>query len=324
MATLAKTAIPAHIPLLYGAMILEEAQAQSFWNKFEGEEGSGMPIIVKSDFTKQPGDTMRIHTVKNLTGAGVTNDTTLEGAEEALDFDYQDVTIAQLRHATRHNKTAAEQSIYALGNLSKTALAKWLSKKLDTDTFTTLTTSPDNIVYGGDATSINTIDSTDKLTLTTISKAKAKAEDLLIPPAFSAGGQDFYGMVIHPYQAYDLKGTDAWQQAQREAMPRAEDNPLFTGALGHWDGVVLYSHSRVPTATNANSPTTNYGKAVLFGAGAAVRAYGRYPEWIVETFDYQNQVGTAIALVLGLAKVTLSNVDTGLVIAYTACNDPNA
>jgi len=114
------------------------------------------------------------------------------------------------------------------------------------------------------------------------------------------------------------------QQAQREAMQRGADNPLFSGAIGHWDGVVLYSNSRVPTANNANSPVEAYGKHVLFGAGAAVRAYGRHPEFVVETFDYGNQIGTAISVVTGISKVTLDNVDQGLVIAYTACADPNA
>lgn len=324
MATLAKTDIPAHIPLLYGRMILEEAIAGAFWSKFEGLEGSNMPIVLKEDLTKEPGDTIRIHTVKQLAGAGVTNDTTLEGSEEALGFDYQDVTVAQIRHATRHNKTAAEQGIFNLANLSKGALSNWLMKYLDTQAFTTFTTSPDNVIYGGDATSINTIDASDDLDTTAISLARVKAEELLMEPAFTVDGQPFYGMVIHPYCAYSLKQDSVWQNAQRDAMPRGTDNPLFTGALGHWDGVVLYSHSRVPRAQNANSPVIYYGKNVLFGAGAVVHGYGRHPEFIVESFDYGNQIGTGLALVQGYAKVTLDDVDTGIINVLTAAVDPNA
>jgi N4-gp56 family major capsid protein len=325
MATLDKTEIAAHIPVLYGRMILQEAQALSFWEKFIGPEGSNMPIISKEDLTKEAGDTIRIHTVKNLTGAGVSGDSALETNEEQLAFDYQDVSITQYRHATRHNKTAAEQGIFNLAEVSRGALARWLATNLlDTQTFTALTTSPDNIVYAGDATTVNTIDSADDLDTAAISLARVKAEDLLIPPAFVIDGQAFYGMVVHPYQAYSLKQDTVWQNAQRDAMPRGMDNPLFTGALGHWDGVVLYPHSRVPRAENANSPAIYTGDAVLFGAGAAVRAYGRYPEWIVETFDYGNQIGTAIALVTGIVKVTLDNIDQGLVIVRSAAVDPNA
>jgi N4-gp56 family major capsid protein len=306
-------------------MILQQALAMSFWEKFVGPEGSSMPIIMKEDLTKEKGDVIRIHTVKNLTGAGVSGDSALENNEEQLAFDYQDVTITQYRHATRHNKTAAEQGIFNLAEVSRGALARWLATNLlDSQTFTALTTSPDNVVYAGDATSVNTIDASDDLDTATISLAKVKAEDLLIPPAFVIDGQSYYGMVVHPYQAYSLKQDSVWIQAQREAMPRGSDNPLFSGALGHWDGVVLYSHSRTPRDENANSPAIYAGDSVLFGAGAAVRAYGRYPEWIVETFDYGNQIGTAIALVTGISKVTLDDIDQGLVIVRSAAVDPNA
>jgi N4-gp56 family major capsid protein len=217
-----------------------------------------------------------------------------------------------------------EQSIYDLGNLSKIALSDWLAGKLDDNMFTTLTTSPDNVIYGGNATGINDIDATDKLTTTVISKAKVKAQTLLMKPAFTIAGQPYFGMVIDEFQAYDLKGDSVWTQAQREAMPRGIDNPLFSGALGHWDGVVIYQNGRVPRALNANSPTVYCSKAVLFGSGAAVFGLGRAPRWVPEQFDYENEWGTSISIVYGHAKVTLDNIDTGLVNVITAASDPNA
>ena len=63
MTALASSDIPAHVPLLYGVMILKQALLDTFWNKFTGPEGSGMPIIEKTDLTSQPGNTIRIHTV---------------------------------------------------------------------------------------------------------------------------------------------------------------------------------------------------------------------------------------------------------------------
>ncbi|MCK9570843.1 N4-gp56 family major capsid protein [Candidatus Pacearchaeota archaeon] len=324
MAPLASSDIPAHVPLLYGVMILKQALQDTFWNLFTGPEGSGMPIIQKTDLTSSPGDRIRIHTVKKLTGAGVTGNTTLRGTEENLGFDYQDVIVDQLRHATSHYRMTNKQSIYDLANLSKVALADWLAGKLDDDMFTTLTTSPDHIIYGGNATGINDIDATDKLTTTVISKARVKAKQLLIKPAFTINGQSYYGMVVDEFQAYDLKGDTVWQQANREAMPRGDENRLFTGALGHWDGVVLFENARVPRAANTNSPAVNVAKAVLFGSGAAVNALGEPPLWVPEEFDYGNEWGTSIAIVYGEEKCTLDNVDTGLINVLTAATDPNA
>jgi N4-gp56 family major capsid protein len=305
-------------------MILKQTLIDSFWNKFIGAEGSGMPIIQKEDLAKEPGDTLRIHTVKKLVGAGVTGNTTLRGTEENLGFDHQDVSVDQLRHATSHYILTEEQSIYDLGNLSKIALSDWLAGKLDTTVFTTLTTTPDNILYGGTATGINDIDAADKLTTTVISKAKVYAKKLLMKPAFTINGQPYYGMVIDEFQAYDLKGDTVWTQAQREAMPAGMDNPLFTGALGHWDGVVLYESGRVPRALNSNSPAVYVAKAVLFGSGAAVHGLGRAPKWVVESFDYDNEWGTAISIVDGWEKVTLDDIDTGIINVYTVAADPNA
>jgi len=324
MAALASSDIPGHVPILYGAMILRQALLDTFWDKFTGPEGSGKPIIQKSDLTSQPGNTIRIHTVKKLVAAGVTGNTTLRGTEENLGFDYQDVSVDQLRHATSNYIMTDEQSIYDLGNLSKVALAEWLSGKLDDHLFTVLTTAPDNVIYGGNATGINDIDSTDKLTTTVISKARVKAKQLLIKPAFVINGQSYYGMVIDEFQAYDLKGDTVWTQANREAMPPGMDNPLFTGALGHWDGVVLYESARVPSDENTNSPVSNVASAILFGSGAAVNGLGRAPRWIPEKFDYENEWGTSISVVYGYEKVTLDDVDTGIICVRTASTDPNA
>ncbi len=325
MATTSKTDVSRAIPTVYGRRILNEARKTAFLTRFEGLEGSGMPIIVKEELTKEPGDTIRITTVKNLTGAGVSGDTALEGAEEALVIDDVEVSITQYRHAVRYNKTARQQSILAMAEKSVDALSYWTAQKLDSLGFTELVNSPDNVIYGGDATSLNTIDSTDKLTTTVISKAKAKAEELLMRPVKVAGELPFYVMVIHPYQAYDLKVSDTtWQQAQREALPRSPDHPLFTGALGMWDGVILYAHPNVSRAANANSPAVNCGKAVLLSAECMAHAYGQHPDLVLKTFDYDNQFGTAISFVTGHAKAELDGSDTGVIVVETSASDPNA
>lgn len=325
MSTTDKTAVARAIPTVYGRKILTEARKTAFLTKFEGAEGSGMPIVVKEELTKEPGDTIRITTVKNLTGAGVSGDTTLEGSEEALVIDDVEVAITQYRHAVRYNKTARQQSILALADLSVDGLSYWTSQKLDSLGFTELLNSPDHIIYGGDATSLNTLDATDVFSTSVISKAKAKAVEKLMRPVNLQNGLEYYIMVIHPFQAYDLKVTDTtWKEAQREAMPPGLDNPIFSGALGHWDGVILYAHPNVSRAANANSPVVQCAKGVLMGAECMAHAYGQHPEMVLKDFDYGNQFGTAISFVTGYAKADLDSTDTGVVGVYTAAVDPNA
>jgi len=39
-----------------------------------------------------------------------------------------------------------------------------------------------------------------------------------------------------------LRADTVWNEANRVAMLRGEDNPLFTGALGMYNGVLIYTH----------------------------------------------------------------------------------
>lgn len=324
MATLTKAELAALIPRLYGTKIFEEAQAMAFWTQFEGPEGSGMPIVVRTELTGQPGDTIRIAYTKQLTGVGRVGEEELEGYEEKLQTDYCDVDIALLRHATRHQKTADEQTIIDLAGREKTALAKWLARKLDEATFTEATTDLTNILFAGDATSADTLAGTDVMSTGVISRARVMAEDMLMPPMTVINGIPYYGLAIHAYQAYALKQDAVWINAQTVAMPPGQENPMFTGALGHWDGVVLFSHPRVPVADNADSPALPVGSAVLFGSEFMTHAYGRSPEYIVETFDYKESLGTGIAVVQGMNKLTFGGIDRSIMAIQTACVNPNA
>jgi len=115
-----------------------------------------------------------------------------------------------------------------------------------------------------------------------------------------------------------------WQNAQRDAMPPGADNPLFSGALGHWDGVILYSHPWVPIEDGTGSPALQVGDAVLFGSEALARVYGRMPEYFNESFDYGESLGTGISVVRGIKKINFDAVDRSVLVVKTACADPNA
>lgn len=322
--TVAPSDIQPHIPILYGRMMLDQAFLTTFWNRFEGPEGSSNPVVAKEDLVKEHGDRIRIHTSKDLVGEGVEGNSTLLGNEEDLEFDHQDVLIDQWRHGTAQYRNTREQTILNLASLSKTKLARWAAKKLDIKAFTAFTASPTYEIQAGDATSFDDMDASDTFDTSLISRAKVMADDLLIEPAFVIDGDPFYGLVIHPYQAFSLKQDDVWIAANREAMPPGKKNPLFTGALGFWDGCVLFSHGRVPKEANANSPAVNSAKGILFGATSMCHAYGRHPTWDLEFIDYNNKIGTAISVVDGWEKVTLDGNDTGVILVESACVNPNA
>jgi N4-gp56 family major capsid protein len=176
---------------------------------------------------------------------------------------------------------------------------------------------------------------TDILTTGIISKAKMVAR--LATPAvrpLRINGQDFYVMFIHPKQAWDLKNASSsvWAQAQREAQVRGEKNPVFTGSLGVWDGVILFEHEYVPQLTGNGSSivfstgNTTYApntvpvyRSVLCGRQAVGAAFTSESfKMQEETFDYGNKKGVATGIIGGVQKMMFNSKNYGVVTVDTS------
>lgn len=293
--------------------LFSQAENLTFFQGMEGEPGSSMPIIRRDEFGKQAGDTIRFDIVLALTGAGLTGDSSgslLEGNEEALKFRQTTITVDSLQHAVRWTKLVDKTITHDMRKTAKNQLAKWLAGKLDNQIFTELsgggTTMPTlNKWFSGSATSRNTIadgDATGRLTLDTLTEAKAYAQvELKIEPIkMDDDGNEYFVLVAHPYAIMELKrDDDKWAQAQREAQVRGDSNPLFTGAAGIWDGVIIKSSNRVPRSNNTNSPVVAVADNLFLGAQALSRGYGSYPDWTEELFSYGQEAGIATWTLVG-------------------------
>jgi N4-gp56 family major capsid protein len=81
---------------------------------------------------------------------------------------------------------------------------------------------------------------------------RAKTVTPTIRP-LKVNGEDKYVMFLHPYQVYDMRtstSTGQWLDIQKAAMQGGEvsKNPIYTGALGEYNGVILHQAERVPKA----------------------------------------------------------------------------
>ncbi|MCI6283443.1 N4-gp56 family major capsid protein [Selenomonas sp.] len=278
---------------------------KAFFDKFTGTD-AGSIIQVKEELKKDKGDSINIPLLMPLTGAGITGDNMLEGNEEALIYRDFSVSIDQLRNAVRlQGKMDEQKTQINMRQDAKTALSDWLATKVDKMIFTALTTDPtaNRVVYGGSAASEAAIAAGDKFTVDLIGKAKRMAmedENTMVKPV-RIDGVDTYVMVIDQWQARDLMADTKWIEAQEHANIRGEKNPIFTGALGMYNGVVVHQCNRIPrTETGASS--CKVGHALFLGAQAAVMAVGAEPEWNEDTFDYKNQVGFEFGRIFGIAK----------------------
>lgn len=295
----------------------------SFFSKFMGASPKDI-VHVKTELSKGDGDTITIPLLLPLNGTGVMDDNIMEGNEEPLSYRSFQVGIRQVRNAVRLNGRFEEQKTQVnMRKDARSALSEWLSMWIDTSIFSVLTgirppwdnggtsvfpfplyaPSTDRVVFGGSATAESGITTSDKFSADLIGKAKRLAtmnEDTAIRP-INVDGRSTYVMVIDPYQARDLRDDPKWLEAQKHANVRGEKNPIFSGAMGIYDGIVIHEHNRVPrTATGSSGEFV--GHALFLGAQAVTFAEGKAPTWEEKTFDYGNKYGVSIGRMMGLQK----------------------
>src|SRR3954470_8191744 len=139
MASTTYSTVSNQIPAVWSTRLLAQAENKTFWKKFEGPEGSSMPIIRRDDLTKEAGDTIKMDMVLALTGAGVTGDTNaLTGNEEALKFRQLSVSMTDLAHAVRWTEKVQALINYDTRTTALNQLQKWLAGKLDDRIWTEL------------------------------------------------------------------------------------------------------------------------------------------------------------------------------------------
>lgn len=322
-------------PDIWAEDLYAQAENLTFWNRFIGEPGSSLPIVRRDELEKAAGDTIKLDIALALAGSGVTGDTAnLEGNEEKLKLRQMSVTMRDFAHAVRSSEKATILNAHNLRSTALNQLRKWLAGYIDDDLFAELTgntkrdgtsgtTVPTNNKFAcGSATSRTSVANSDgggRLSLADLTELKAYAQsDLKIEPIQMEDGEEYFGFVAHPYAIMQLKRYDTnWSQAQRDAGVRGMDNPLFTGAAGVWDGVILFSSNRVPRSTNG---TILVSDNVFFGAQALSYGWAQTPDWREEEFDYGRSLGVATVGIKGeaLNAFDLTSAGGAAASAYTA------
>lgn len=127
-----------------------------------------------------------------------------------------------------------------------------------------------NIIYGGSATTTNTITSADKMQVTDIRQAVTELRTNKALPRIG----ELYAAYLHPRQTADLRaetGTGGFQ----ELTKYVDRTPFVAGAVGVIEGAFVVETPRVPFAANTNSPAVNVYKAVVAGREALAEAQGQ-------------------------------------------------
>jgi len=307
--------------------------------------GSGPDAIIMrlTELERQAGDTIKYDLLLQMGNDGVTGDNRLKGNEEALTYKQDTVAIDQLRNGHAFRRMSQQRTLHDLRKDAMTNLSDWFADRMDNimfahlcgntgETFANTPVAPastDEYICSGDVSESGTIatdeaslGSNDQFTLADLDFAKEKART---KEAVSGGGgvwirptringEEYYVAVLHPYSVTDMRLDVAnsayvtWPDIQMYANRRGLDNPIFTGALGVYNGVILFDSTRI------YSPTSNVRRNLFLGSQTAVFAMGNayksraqkqvgkdnLMSWFEEIDDYGNEEGIAVGSVFGM------------------------
>ena len=312
-------------------------------------------IHVKEDARKGSGDKVTCGLRARLTGDGITESEIAEGNGESLSIYSDAVVLNELGHvaAARSENTIDQQRVpFSLRNECKDALGEWWADRFSvsffnhvcgytpqTDTkytglnavsgIATGTGLERQIVAGANANDEN-LGSSDTFTLELVDQAveAAKVGNQKVRP-MKIGGMEKYVMYLHPYQVTALRtatGTTQWNAIMQSALSGGQisKNPIYTGALGEYNGVILRSSQDVTQGVNSSSGAaiTTVRRAVLLGAQAAVCAFGKKggmdrARWNEELLDHKRKLEVSAWQIWGLKKSVWNSVDFGTVVVST-------
>lgn len=312
-------------------------------------------IHVKNETKKGAGDKITFGLRARLTGDGKTEGEVAEGQGESLSIYNDALYINELGHVVgvKSEHSIDQQRVpFNLREQAKAGLGEWWSDRTAASFFNQVcgntaqtntkytglqaTTAPTSgrIIRAGTAATDQALTSSDIFTLDLIDQAveMAKVGNTMIRP-IRIGGQPKYVCYLHPYQVTSLRTNSAsgqWLDIQKAALSggAATKSPIYTGALGEHNGVILRSSQDIPQGCNSATPTTtvaNTRRAVLLGAQAAVCAYGRANgqgedqryRWNEELLDHKRKLEVSAWSIFGMKKATFNSADFGALVITT-------
>ncbi len=353
----------------WSAVLFTDMAKESYWSsRFESKGADApVPIQVLTELENDAGDTINYDLFVQLKQKPTYGDDVLRGKEEKLTNFSDKVSIDQVRCGVNAGgRMTRKRTLHNLRTIGRQKMSEWWARWSDevkfiyaagarganadfiedTD-YTGFATNPlfppdaDHLLFGGDATAFNNLSSDDGISLALIDRAVTKAETMgggtdgkiRIRP-IRMNGENRYVLTMHTFQEHDLRTGSSgltWAEIQKAAAAaQGQANPLFTGALGMYRGVILHSHRNVIRFDSAGADGKQpAARAMFLGAQALVAAYGspgsglRF-DWNEETEDRGNQIVITSSTVLGIKKAVYNSRQFSALALDTYAKDPNA
>jgi len=326
----------------------------------------GSIIQEKTELKKGNGDQVTFGLRMQLKGDGFSSSDVAEGNGEQLGTNSDKVTIDELGHVVgvKSENTIDQQRVpFDLREQARMGLADWFQTRKTASFFTHVCGfTPANQLRGAKKFTANnpvtaasagrifrpnnrandaalvpadifTLDLIDRAV--ELAKTGGAAGKVMIRPIV-VSGEKVYVLYLATEQVTSLRtntSTGQWIDIQKAAMAGAESSksPIFSGALGKYNGVVLREAQNVTAGVSADGTAAvpNTRRAVLLGAQAATIAYGkaggetRY-RWNEELLDHKRNLEVSAWAIWGLKKTTYNGDDFGTIVIPTYAKPADA
>ena len=213
---------------------------------------------------------------------------------------------------TYANATAGQRNAFIVANADRVQFGELVS----------------NASSGVMATALATLDSTnDKMSTAILDLARERASATAdisatgpaINPYMTREGEEWYVVFVQRRQMRDLRQDTAMVAANREAMERGKDNPLFRNGDLLWNGMIIKEIADLPVIAGAGGSGIDVAQATLVGQSALAVAWGQMPRLITDNDqDYEFRPARAIEECIGIKKTSFEGVQYGAYSIFTA------
>jgi hypothetical protein len=297
----------------YGEEINKAMILKSKWLPFIAKRPEDTSAIIRGVVgTLEQGNTIKVNFTDELLDAGARGSLKFNATEEELRELNMFIKADSIQHSVPSTETILNPKKAAkFQSTAKDKLRNWGVRRVDNIFTSAFTADCTNIVCAGHhATSdTTTIVKTDILSLADISEAKRRAEQGV---AYDATGAEIKVPQLLPFMQEEnanagyhetlnyfvvTLGTDSvaavkkdpnWKTAQTEAALRGKDNPLFTGALGFHDGMLMLDFK-----------TANKRQSGMLRSDGEFTGFSNVKKFDLTTYAGKDGIPTEINLLLG-------------------------
>lgn len=302
-------------------------------NKFARFMGTDEMALVqmRDDLTGKSGDSITLALVNELTGAGVTGSSDLEGSEEALTSRSMKVTLDQLRNGVVFSDIDRQYSAISLRDAARGALLQWATADLRDEIIAALGSingtaygsasegakdawlvdNTDRVLFGAavgnhstdHSAALANVDTTDdKLDKGIVQLARriAKTASPRIKP-LNMEGNEMFVLFTASLAFRDVKAD--LDSTHQNAGVRGRENPIFRDGDLLVDDVLIVEVEDIAVLSGVGNSSSDVAPCYLCGAGAIVVAYARRPETLEDKYDYMDKHGLALRQIRAVEKI---------------------